>query len=640
MRPHQLLAVPRLCRSIIPGGLLAVGISLLAVTAAAHDLVDFGDVQPILTRSCGGAGCHINEQTSGVDLSSYESLVASVGDQYGGPVVIPGNPDDSPLIDKIQSDLPRFGLRMPRVGDPLDAADIATLRAWIRDGARRPHGPARGDTDGNGSVEITDAIRILIFLFRDGVAFDCPPQADADADGLIQLTDAVFLLNYLFRGGGPPGDLSDEEEESCEEATELSFTSIYEKVFAVSCAFSACHDAELPRAGLSLASREEAFNSLVGVAPFNQVARTSGLLRVAPGRPENSFLLRKLTGPGPGEGNRMPANSPVPLSDATVSAIREWISAGAPLEGTIDGVADITDEPPPPIDRMSPPPPPENGVQLHLEPFAIGPGRERQIHYFGGAPFSELEQDEIWVQRIDIHMLEQSHHFILFHWVAANDPRPGHRDGTFVDINRVRLVAVSQQSFFTLSFPEGVGLRFDKNTRFDLNSHYVNLNGEQTLMGEVYVNIFFAEPGSITTVVKPIFDFGGSINVRPGGVSTSTGLFPSATTQALDPALAAGTGRVRRETHIYALAGHMHRHGTHFDAHRTDTGEKVYETWSWDDPDFTIYDPPLVLPPGAGLRYSASYDYYDPPSPNAPPLTWGSTSEDEMIILLGYYAVP
>ena len=49
----------------------------------------------------------------------------------------------------------------------------------------------------------------------------------------------------------------------------------------------------------------------------------------------------------------------------------------------------------------------------------------------------------------------------------------------------------SQQSFFTIAFPEGVGIKFDKTTSFDLNSHYLNLNGEKTLMGEVYVNFFF-----------------------------------------------------------------------------------------------------------------------------------------------------
>ena len=51
------------------------------------------------------------------------------------------------------------------------------------------------------------------------------------------------------------------------------------------------------------------------------------------------------------------------------------------------------------------------------------------------------------------------------------------------------------------------------------------------------------------------------------------------------------------------------------------------------------FDPPLVLKPGQGLRYETTHTYDDPPSDNAPPLTFAETSEDEMAILLGFYAI-
>ena len=87
----------------------------------------------------------------------------------------------------------------------------------------------------------------------------------------------------------------------------------------------------------------------------------------------------------------------------------------------------------------------------------------------------------------------------------------------------------------------------------------------------------------------------------------------------------------------------MNRHGDRFQVFRHENGqnlEPVYDNWSWDDPEFTVYTPPLILKPGQGLRYVATYTYDDPPSPNARPLTFGGTSEDEMIILFGYYGVP
>jgi len=50
---------------------------------------------------------------------------------------------------------------------------------------------------------------------------------------------------------------------------------------------------------------------------------------VVPGDPERSFLLRKLTALGPGEGSLMPRDAPR-LSDADIELVRAWIEAGAP----------------------------------------------------------------------------------------------------------------------------------------------------------------------------------------------------------------------------------------------------------------------------------------------------------------------
>jgi hypothetical protein len=46
-----------------------------------------------------------------------------------------------------------------------------------------------------------------------------------------------------------------------------------------------------------------------------------------------------------------------------------------------------------------------------------------------------------------------------------------------------------------------------------------------------------------------------------------------------------------------------------------------------------------VLSPGQGIRFETTHAYDDPPSDSSPPLTFGPTSEDEMAILLGFYAV-
>lgn len=93
------------------------------------------DISPIFTGTCAGSACHsAGNQESGVDLSSYDAALNSVGNQYGTEVINPGNPDNSPLVDKIEEN-PEFGTRMPQGLGPLNQADIDSIRAWIEDGA-------------------------------------------------------------------------------------------------------------------------------------------------------------------------------------------------------------------------------------------------------------------------------------------------------------------------------------------------------------------------------------------------------------------------------------------------------------------------------------------------------------------------
>lgn len=91
------------------------------------------DISPIFQTSCAVGGCHDSgSQASGVNLSSYEDAINSVGNQYQENVINAGNPDESPLVDKIEPN-PQNGQRMPLQRDPLPQADIDSIRAWIAD---------------------------------------------------------------------------------------------------------------------------------------------------------------------------------------------------------------------------------------------------------------------------------------------------------------------------------------------------------------------------------------------------------------------------------------------------------------------------------------------------------------------------
>jgi hypothetical protein len=61
----------------------------------------------------------------------------------------------------------------------------------------------RGDLDTSGSVEITDAVVLLDWLFRGGKG-PCEEAGDADDDGSLSLTDAILILRWLFLDGPAP----------------------------------------------------------------------------------------------------------------------------------------------------------------------------------------------------------------------------------------------------------------------------------------------------------------------------------------------------------------------------------------------------------------------------------------------------
>jgi hypothetical protein len=59
----------------------------------------------------------------------------------------------------------------------------------------------RGDANADGSVDVSDALTTLLYLFAAGRTPPCLQSADADGTDEINLTDAVYLLQFLFLSG-------------------------------------------------------------------------------------------------------------------------------------------------------------------------------------------------------------------------------------------------------------------------------------------------------------------------------------------------------------------------------------------------------------------------------------------------------
>ena len=64
----------------------------------------------------------------------------------------------------------------------------------------------RGDSDGSGTIDLTDPIFVLRYLFMGGERPACMDAADCDDSGALDLTDAVSALEFLFMGGARPPD--------------------------------------------------------------------------------------------------------------------------------------------------------------------------------------------------------------------------------------------------------------------------------------------------------------------------------------------------------------------------------------------------------------------------------------------------
>lgn len=78
---------------------------------------------PILTANCALAGCHVENGPHGLDFRTYESFIA--GGEHG-PVYIPGNAEESEIIEEIVE-----GKMPPPPRDPLSAAEIQLFVDWI-----------------------------------------------------------------------------------------------------------------------------------------------------------------------------------------------------------------------------------------------------------------------------------------------------------------------------------------------------------------------------------------------------------------------------------------------------------------------------------------------------------------------------
>ncbi len=118
------------CSRLVVG---ALALSLFALGVQGAEPVKFErDVAPILVHHC--VRCHRPESKKG-DVS-----LVTVADVTAAEVVVPGQPEESTLLEVVGSSAKGDKPKMPKEGPALSAEQVAVLRRWVEQGARWPEG--------------------------------------------------------------------------------------------------------------------------------------------------------------------------------------------------------------------------------------------------------------------------------------------------------------------------------------------------------------------------------------------------------------------------------------------------------------------------------------------------------------------
>lgn len=428
--------------------------------------------------------------------------------------------------------------------------------------------------------------------------------------------------------------------QSCQEETNVvasSYDLIQTRILNTNCAISGCHqsntDPGFAQHKLVLKSGKS-YDNLVNIVPANSNAATDGMMRVKPFKSAESLLYHKLHANGSEHhvgdyGNPMPLGLPL-LSQGQVEFIRRWIEAGAPREGKVVEDETLLDDTTPQPEKFEPLPPPEpgTGIQLTLGPFTVAPDFEREFFVYK----SLGNTTDMYVNRIEINMRQNSHHFLLYDFASTIPPSAipaldvvrdiRNADGSMNYTNMFPMlyhvyVAGAQTPFSDVSLPPGVALRLPANMALDFNSHYVN-KGPVEIPGEVQVNLY-------TTPVEDVQKVAHTLNL--GNTSFSL--------PAKQRTIITSTYLMDKKTNIVTLTSHTHQLGEQFVIKIKNgprDGEVVYTSTDWHHPEVINFSSPLILEAGEGLVSEITYN-----NTKDTVVNFGLTSEDEMGIIFGYY---
>ena len=182
-------------RKLLPRAIILGVMTLLSMQGLA---IDIDAVQSaIFTPSCALSGCHNGSVSPNLQAGvAFDSIVGVSASQSAMPLIDPGNPDNSYLIQKMEGS--GSGAKMP-IGGTVSTTNLQLIRDWVSNGAVKDD-DARStepDTDGDTIADATDNCPNVsnsdqIDTDNDNSGDAC--DGDDDGDGVID-TEDTFPLN-------------------------------------------------------------------------------------------------------------------------------------------------------------------------------------------------------------------------------------------------------------------------------------------------------------------------------------------------------------------------------------------------------------------------------------------------------------
>lgn len=435
-----------------------------------------------------------------------------------------------------------------------------------------------------------------------------------------------------------------------------TFAAIQKVIFeGRNCTNSKCHG-EATAGGLDLRA-EAAYTSLI------EVESTIGTaLRVMPGEPDESFLFQKLraaTEPGSVvvEGSPMPSGT-APLTPEHLEAVRRWIEAGAPRDGSIgdsitgqsDGIAELLGSCLPEVTPIEikplAPPSADEGIQITMAPFMLPGEQEVDVCFAQYYDFSEVVPEAFQDRAAGVFFVNgqrtrqdpHSHHLVIKHsglgpeqlndpsfgpWscrggeheTKACDPRergacgsgtcasePQHKAacigyGPMLGSDadvRTNSIASAQTAQYYRAPRAGLYEALPIRGILYMNSHAFNLTSKQAKL-HAWTNLLYAKERRHLVQTLAITD---KIAIAHGQAP-----FTKQTHCA--------TWTAPQNSALYTLSSHTHKRGSNFSVFRHD-GTQIYQSANYSDPVEKIFEPPIhfdaALPEQRTLKYCADYN--------------------------------